>query len=631
MDDNSITTTGTIMNTTINTVTAATATNTSPICYFDNQYEHGLAGILITHVSISLAILGIPANLLTLIILKRDNTSTNSGTSTILTSTSRNATNFILATLATEDILIIILYNLYYVAIHYYEKYYEALKYLGLLRYADSPIYFLLNWIKVAEIYTIVLLSLQRYLAIRWPLRSAYLCSLGRTKRIIYGIFILALLLKLPNLILGYRIMVPNRQEIDDNNGWQHQQQQYQRQQPLKQATIQRLREDSTGLFINNNNNTTNNNNNSSNNKSNMFSTLNKLKRYSVNNEEGLIENKTAIKSRNSQDLFLKAASTDRATHPTTISSSSTSRGSANNSQVTLSSPTLHNQQHPYHHHHQHPLPPHPTHHHMHTQSRSVTLTLIGVITTFILCETPTTICFCYEIWNALTEDSQSNETQISNTTTTTNNNNNNTLTVKKPDFYYYAYPAALICILIGCASNFFIYILIGRKFRRMCIAYFIEVYEKLKNHLHSCYHLLCCLAKHNQRHRHQPTSPYYSHHHKPENQKIVTYALNKHCPSSSSLLSWSKKSKQINCKHKLENYRHKHPQHYKQQSRHPHHNRHHSHHDHYQQSQPPPPPLPQQQQREDCPQQKENVHYKYKTIQQSDISIPKDSPQVCA
>ncbi|KAH8870411.1 FMRFamide receptor [Schistosoma japonicum] len=482
-----------------NLTTTTTTTTVTSICHFTNPYEYGLAGILITHVSISLAILGIPANVLTLIVLKRD--SSTSGTSTTVTTTtnmtissstitssSRNSINFVLATLATEDILIIILYSLYYVAIHYYEKYHEQLVYLGLLKYADSPIYFLLSWIKVAEIYTIVLLSLQRYLAIRWPLRSAYLCSLGRTKRIIYGIFILSLLLKLPNLILGYRIMILDKQ-TDEQTSEQYCEQ-YILQEvfiskvwyrtfkivyvqvvdqvitfiiPLsiliilniglilrvKQATIQRrLREDSCALILN-----------KSTNKS-FY-------------DRSISDGKRSIHNKESQHLSMhgKQSSLSQIIHApnTTSINSSNDHMSSNRKKIitnTSRSPSYSAVTTTYLHHHQ-------------AHNRSITLTLIGVISIFILCETPTTICFCYEFWELLTTE----EINTDNNNTTLNS----VSTLKastEPDFYYYAYPAALLCILFGCT--------IGLKFRRMCIMYLNEVCTKIKY----CIYTWCCCAK---------------------------------------------------------------------------------------------------------------------------------------
>ncbi|CAH8583067.1 unnamed protein product [Schistosoma rodhaini] len=575
--------------------------NSTTICHITNPYQSGIAGILITHVSISLAILGIPANLLTLIVLKRDSTTTTTSGAFISTSTTpppltisntitsitsnRNSINFILATLATEDILIILLYSLYYVAIHYYEKYTEQLFYLNIIKYADSPIYFLLSWIKVAEIYTILLLSLQRYIAIRWPLHSTYLCSLGRTKRILLGIILLSFLLKLPNLILGYRILIINKQynrlindycieyqleEIFIKQSWyrtfkiiyvQVLDQVMTFIIPLiiliilniglilrvKQATIQRLREDSTGLM------------------------------YNMN------FNKRNFK---------------------------TSRGSSTLSTTTTTSYLQHN----HYHHHQ-------TQHHAH--NRSVTLTLIGVISIFILCETPTTICFCYEFWELLTEITQSDQLSNENSNITTvvpeslsSSSLSSSTTVMssstEPDFYYYAYPAALLCILIGCTSNFFIYMLIGLKFRRMCIMYLRELYQKIKR----CFQLSCFYCKLNQvksiitnttttantiinpttttsnnvsnyhdRH-YQHNEMIYSH-----NNKVSLLSPTTTSPSSSTSttrikllpLSWKKHKKQIYCKHKLENL---HQQ--KQQNNSKHHQRHNCyHHHHYQQRQP--------------------------------------------
>ncbi|VDL97846.1 unnamed protein product [Schistocephalus solidus] len=148
-----------------------------------NLYESGLARILVTHISFGIALLGIPANIFALIAY-------------------RSPTHILLIALAIEDIMIILFYGIYYIAIHYYESYH--IEWLGFLRYIDTPLFYLVNWIKMIEIYTVVLLSLERYTAIRWPLKAAHLCSVGRTKRGLLFISLFSGVFKLPNLILDY-------------------------------------------------------------------------------------------------------------------------------------------------------------------------------------------------------------------------------------------------------------------------------------------------------------------------------------------------------------------------------------------------------------------------------------------
>ncbi|TGZ57816.1 hypothetical protein CRM22_009865 [Opisthorchis felineus] len=400
----------------------------------ENTFANTIAGILITHVSFAIAILGVAVNLLTLIVLRR--------------SAARGATNLLLVVLATEDILIIFSYSLYYVAIHYYENY--QLTYLGLLRYGDSPLYFVLSWVKVAEIYTIVLLSLQRYLAIRWPLHAASLCSVGRTKRVLAGVIMLSAVLKLPNLILGYREMVyvPDCKqhilmEVFRNKPWYTNFRLIHVQVldqvigyiiPLialivlniglitrvQKATRERMQKQGLGMVG-----------------------------YPPRDSNGLErsgEQTTIPRSGDQNEMLRRQNKDERRKECSGLKAQQTElSGVAISRTLSTSGPKAQNTN------------------TANMQNRSVTLTLIGVVSTFIVFETPTTICFCYEFSQLISKQLGIDDTLDDSSGETTD-------TITATNFYHHVYPAALICVMIGCASNFFIYMLIGSKFRRQCL-----------------------------------------------------------------------------------------------------------------------------------------------------------------
>ncbi|THD25760.1 Peptide G protein-coupled receptor [Fasciola hepatica] len=408
-------------------------------CY-PNKYQTGVPGVLVTHVSLTLALLGIAVNVLTLVVLRRTPT--------------RGATNLLLVALATEDIFIIIFYGLFYVTNHYYENY--RITFLGLVRHIDSPLYFLLSWIKVAEIYTIVLLSLQRYLAIRWPLHAASLCSVGRTKRILVGVIVSAALLKLPNLILGYKILVPSTncegselKDVFGDHPWYGTFQLIQVHAldqlsgfiiPLsilivlnigliirvRIATRKRIRDDQLGV---------------------QSVQKRGLSTWRIPRDSYTKEGPT--KSHVTQDNLQTGANSSNMTklrgsrknwstdHINSIRTTTqqSNRGGHEGYVVPMTAVSAAN-----------------------LQSRSVTLTLIGVVSTFIVFETPTTVCICYEIWQSIVKQNEMNSETLVETTDAIDS-----------DFYRYAYPIALVSVMIGCASNFFVYMLVGRKFRRLC------------------------------------------------------------------------------------------------------------------------------------------------------------------
>lgn len=424
----------------MNATVLANRNESSTFHCYPNKYQTGVPGILVTHVSLTLALLGIGINVLTLVVLRRTST--------------RGATNLLLVALATEDIFIVIFYSLFYVTNHYYENY--RITFLGLVRHIDSPLYFLLSWIKVAEIYTIVLLSLQRYLAIRWPLHAASLCSVGRTKRILAGVIVSAALLKLPNLILGYKILVPSTSceglELKDVFGDQPWYGTFQLIQvhaldqlsgfiiPLgilivlnigliirvRKATRKRIRDDQLGI--------------QSTQKRGLSTRRSPTDAYNNQSSTGAhtapdddqqadVINDSTTKLRDTQTNLSKD-------HINPICSTTQQSNRGQRSYVVpLTAVSAAN-----------------------LQSRSVTLTLIGVVSTFIVFETPTTVCICYEIWQSIVKQNEANAHTSIETTDAIDS-----------DFYRYAYPIALVSVMIGCASNFFVYMLIGRKFRRLC------------------------------------------------------------------------------------------------------------------------------------------------------------------
>ncbi|KAF7261037.1 hypothetical protein EG68_01493 [Paragonimus skrjabini miyazakii] len=405
-----------------------------------NLFQNTVAGIVVTHVSLCIAMIGIPVNLLTLIVLRR--------------STSRGATNLLLVVLATEDILIIISYSLYYVAIHYFENY--DLTWLGLLRYADSPLLFVLSWVKMAEIYTIVLLSLQRFLAIRWPLHAASLCSIGRTKRVLGAIIILSAMFKLPNLILDYRTLVYKPsckqyvlREVFKDKSW-HLHFKLIHVQLLDQVIgylipLLALIVLNIGLIIRVRNAT----------RQRMGENGLGFTHHGTHSAETAEENVKLTRPNRNMRVNIESRPKKSLTYPC-----ASDHGLANSSSniERCTSDTTHID-----------AVPMPQTSQQNVQSKSVTLILIGVVTTFIVFETPTTTCFCYQLWLSINELLGMRSNSVKPTTLEPENSSVDKESGAE-DFIFYAYPSALLCVLIGCASNFVIYMLVGSKFRRMCI-----------------------------------------------------------------------------------------------------------------------------------------------------------------
>ncbi|KAL5969844.1 FMRFamide receptor [Taenia solium] len=418
-----------------------------------NPYESGILHDLVTHVSLSIAILGIPANILALTVLN-------------YRITSRSPTHILLTALAIEDILIIIFYSLYYIAAHYYETY--NIIWLGYLRYIDTPLFYMVNWTKMVEIYTAIFLSLERYVAIRWPLKATRLCSMGRTKRGLCVIVVLSGIFKLPNLIFDYCTLK-----------WNTECQSY-RLEPVFSAAswyatfklvyvqlldqvcsfviplsllvflnlglISRIRRFTkrhmhgqwTGGKVISSDASVNSNvcySDTSPIKCNAISYIDKtavIRNLAFHSSIRLRRNHSAKPSHNPKVDLPEAAETLSQTNAFSDETGTSSLG------------------------------PEIRQRNVSSNNRSILLTLIGVVTIFIICETPTTVCFLFEMMNLIYRLCKVNEDKITGV-------ENSLIFVTSEHLSYYAYPAALVLVLVGCASNFFIYILIGRRFRRNC------------------------------------------------------------------------------------------------------------------------------------------------------------------
>lgn len=435
-------------------------TNASELpAYCEVAYVSGFLHILVTHVSLSIAILGIPANILAIIVL---NYSVNN----------RSPTQFLLTALAIEDILIIIFYSAYYIAIHYFESY--NLEWLGSLRYIDTPLFYLVNGTKMIEIYTVVFLSLERYVAIRWPLKASSLCSAGRTKRGLCLIVVLSGIVKLPNLIFDYRLLKWNTacgtyrlEPVFASAAWYP---------TFKLVYVQLLDQVcsfviplSLLIFLN-------------------FSLILRIRRFTKRHVHGhwtggqrpdnsansniccsdtspntiTFRDTTTMK----RNLAFRASFRFRRSHeekPSCFEEHDSSEKeqpicipNAFTESARLTGLTRGTRQRS-----------------MSSNNQTILLTLVGVVTIFIICETPTTVCFLFEMATliyALYTGSHDESKGVQNSF----------IFVTSDNLYYYAYPAALVLVLVGCSSNFFIYMVIGRRFRRNCRQLFVGMAHKI-------------------------------------------------------------------------------------------------------------------------------------------------------
>lgn len=426
--------------------------------YCGPLYVSGFLHFLVTHVSLSIAILGIPANILALIVLN-------------YRVSNRSPTQILLTALAIEDILIIIFYSIYYIAIHYFES--DNIEWLGNLRYIDTPLFYLVNSTKMIEIYTVVFLSLERYVAIRWPLKAARLCSVGRTKRGLRIIVVLSGIFKLPNFIFDYRVLKWNNacetyrlEPVFGSETWYP---------TFKLAYVQILDQVcsfviplSLLVFLN-------------------FGLILRIRRFTKRHTHGHWVGASKLSLDNSayNNMYYSDAS------PNTFNSISY----GDKTELTRNLPRQASFRFQRNHDEKHNLrgeqersdkvetmcqgdtykegvgtsntTSESRQRNTNSNNQSILLTLVGVVTVFIICETPTTVCFLFEMATLIYGLYQGDLSETAST-------KNSVLLVTSDNLYYYAYPAALLLVLVGCSSNFFIYMLIGKRFRRNCRQLFV-------------------------------------------------------------------------------------------------------------------------------------------------------------
>ncbi|KAM3184534.1 hypothetical protein ACTXT7_008178 [Hymenolepis weldensis] len=170
-----------------NTTDLLLQNDSTPICEV-NVEGHNF--ILVAYVCFGLVLFGIPANILTICVLKSD--------------AKRNTACYLMLVLATQDLILLIFYALYYIVPLLYDKHRWFSFCIKVIRKADSPILFLLVWFKFAEAYTIVSISFDRFIALRYPFKSARICTVSNAKRIQIVIVLVGLFIKLPILILDF-------------------------------------------------------------------------------------------------------------------------------------------------------------------------------------------------------------------------------------------------------------------------------------------------------------------------------------------------------------------------------------------------------------------------------------------
>ncbi|VDD77185.1 unnamed protein product [Mesocestoides corti] len=161
--------------------------------HYGDYCRQGLQGsnfILVVYVCSVVVLFGIPANILTICVLKSD--------------TKRNTARYLMLVLATQDLLLLILYAVYYIVPLLYQRLEWFSYFIQIVWSADSPILFLLGWFKFAEAYTIVSISIDRFVALRYPFKSARICTVSNAKRSQALIALVGLVIKLPLLILDF-------------------------------------------------------------------------------------------------------------------------------------------------------------------------------------------------------------------------------------------------------------------------------------------------------------------------------------------------------------------------------------------------------------------------------------------
>ncbi|VDK77774.1 unnamed protein product [Dibothriocephalus latus] len=146
--------------------------------------------ILVAYVCSFIGLFGIPANALTVCVLRADR--------------KKNTARYLMLVLAAQDLSLIIIYMIYYIVPLLHQRF-EAFPFIiQYIWFADSPILFLLGWFKFSEAYTIVLISIDRFVALRYPFKSASICTLSNARRAQVLIWVVGLASKLPNLILDF-------------------------------------------------------------------------------------------------------------------------------------------------------------------------------------------------------------------------------------------------------------------------------------------------------------------------------------------------------------------------------------------------------------------------------------------
>lgn len=306
---------------------------------------------LLTNVSLVIVMIGIPANILAFVILKHSITG--------------KTMRFLLMVLSLEDALLLLLYGVYYVMNHYTDFY--GIASLSVIRYADSPLLFLLNWTKMTEIYTIVIVSIDRYISIKFPLHSGRLCTIENVKKALFVAMAVAFAIKLPNLIVGYKQAVLNNCSI--------------------YTTIEVFSDLSWFIAFN----------------IIYINLLDQVLSFIVPLVIILVLNICLIK--HIRDVYNGRRALS---HLVTIVGSTASN---------LQSQVI---------------------------QRNLTITLVAVITVFIMCETPTSMVFIITVYNIIT-DRREDESIMPN-----------------------LYPFALLFMLLNCSINFVIYLLVGKNFRKM-------------------------------------------------------------------------------------------------------------------------------------------------------------------
>lgn len=146
--------------------------------------------ILVAYVCFALVLFGIPANILTICVLKSD--------------TKRNTARYLMIVLATQDFILLIFYGIYYIVPLLHDKHRWFSFCILIIKKGDTPILFFLSWFKLSEAYTIVSISIDRFVALRYPFKSARICTVSNAKRIQLGIAVVGLTIKLPILILDF-------------------------------------------------------------------------------------------------------------------------------------------------------------------------------------------------------------------------------------------------------------------------------------------------------------------------------------------------------------------------------------------------------------------------------------------